>query len=160
MQSVRLMQREHTAAGTLYRSKRRAAINRIQYSKAPSLRNFPFASMLNAYMGYSLIRSELTKAIDYSNIMESAHSILRVADSDLKTFETRFDSMARHVRKIGIDTKYTAVEIAGAVKYLSMAGMNIETINKSIRPITNLALIGDNDVSYIARPGHEHHGRL
>ena len=82
MQSVRLMQREHTAAGTLYRSKRRAAINRIQYSKAPSLRNLPFASMLNAYMGYSLIRSELTKAIDYSNIMESAHSILRVADSD------------------------------------------------------------------------------
>lgn len=150
MQSVRLMQREHTAAGTLYRSKRRAAINRIQYSKAPSLRNLPFASMLNAYMGYSLIRSELTKAIDYSNIMESAHSILRVADSDLKTFETRFDSMARHVRKIGIDTKYTAVEIAGAVKYLSMADMNIETINKSIRPITNLALIGDNDVSYIA----------
>ena len=150
MQSVRLMQREHTAAGTLYRGKRRAAITRIQYSKAPSLRNLPFASMLNAYMGYSLIRSELTKAIDYSNIMESAHSILRVADSDLKTFETRFDSMARHVRKIGIDTKYTAVEIAGAVKYLSMAGMNIETINKSIRPITNLALIGDNDVSYIA----------
>ena len=150
MQSVRLMQREHTAAGTLYRSKRRAAINRIQYSKAPSLRNLPFASMLNAYMGYGLIRSELTKAIDYSNIMESAHSILRVADSDLKTFGTRFDSMARHVRKIGIDTKYTAVEIAGAVKYLSMAGMNIETINKSIRPITNLALIGDNDVSYIA----------
>ncbi|MCO7113865.1 hypothetical protein NIB75_18965 [Bacteroides uniformis] len=47
------MQREHTAAGTLYRSKRRAAINRIQYSKAPSLENLPFASMLNAYMGYS-----------------------------------------------------------------------------------------------------------
>ena len=150
MQSVRFMQREHTAAETLYRSKRRAAINRIQYSKAPSLNNLPFASMLNAYMGYSLIRSELTKAIDYSNIMESAHSILRVADADLKTFETRFDSMARHVRKIGIDTKFTAVEIAGAVKYLSMAGMNIETIHKSIRPITNLALIGDNDVSYIA----------
>ncbi len=150
MQSVRLMQREHTAAGTLYRSKRRAAINRIQYSKAPSLRNLPFASMFNAYMGYSLVRSELTKAIDYSNIMESAHSILRVADADLKTFETRFDEMARHVRKIGIDTKFTAVEIAGAVKYLSMAGMNIETIHKSIRPITNLALIGDNDVSYIA----------
>ena len=150
MQSVRLMQREHTAAGTLYRSKRRAAINRIQYSKAPSLRDLPFASMLNAYMGYSLVRSELTKAIDYSNIMESAHSILRVADADLKTFEKRFDEMARHVRKIGIDTKFTAVEIAGAVKYLSMAGMNIETIHKSIRSITNLALIGDNDVSYIA----------
>lgn len=150
VQSLRLMQRQETAAGTLYRSKRRAAINRIQYSKTPSLRNLPFASMLNAYMGYSLVRSELEKAVEYSNIMESAHSILRVADTDLKTFETRFDEMARHVRKIGIDTKYTAVEIAGAVKFLTMAGMNIETIHKSIRPITNLALIGDNDVSYIA----------
>lgn len=150
VQSLRLMQRQETAAGTLYRSKRRAAINRIQYSKAPSLRNLPLASMLNAYMGYSLVRSELEKAVEYSNIMESAHSILRVADTDLKTFERRFDEMARHVRKIGIDTKFTAVEIAGAVKYLSMAGMDIETIHKSIRPITNLALIGDNDVSYIA----------
>ena len=89
--------------------------------------------MLNAYMGYSLIRSELTKAIDYSNIMESAHSILRVADSDLKTFETRFDSMARHVRKIGIDTKYTAVEIAGAVKYLSMGGHEYRD-NQQVHP--------------------------
>ena len=114
MQSVRLMQREHTAAGTLYRSKRRAAINRIQYSKAPSLRNLPFASMLNAYMGYSLVRSELSDAVEYANIMKSARSILRVADMDLGSFETRFDNMARHVRKIGIDTKYTAVEIAGA----------------------------------------------
>ena len=150
IQAVRLMQREHTAAGTLYRSKRRAAINRIQYSKAPSLRNLPFASMLNAYMGYSLVRSELSDAVEYANIMKSARSILRVADMDLGSFETRFDDMARHVRKIGIDTKYTAVEIAGAVKFLSMAGMDIETIHKSIRPVTNLALIGDNDVSYIA----------
>lgn len=150
MQSVRMMQREQTAVGTLNRSKRRAAINRIQYSKAPSLRNLPFASMINAYMGYSLMRSELTKAIDYSNIMESAHSILRVADNDLSTFETRFDEMGRHVRRIGVDTKFTAMEIAGAVKYLSMAGMNIETINQAIRPITNLALIGDNNVAYIA----------
>lgn len=150
MQSVKMMQREQTAVGTLNRSKRRAAINRIQYSKAPSIRNLPFASMINAYMGYSMMRSELTKAIEYSNIMESAHSILRVADSDLSTFETRFEKMSRHVRRIGVDTKFTAMEIAGAVKFLSMAGMNIETINQSIRPITNLALIGDNDVSYIA----------
>lgn len=150
MQSIQMMQREQTAVNTLNRSKRRAAINRIQYSKAPSLRNLPFVSMLNAYMGYSLMRTELTKAIEYANIMESAHSILRVADDDLSTFETRFDKMARSVRKIGVDTKFTAVEIAGAVKFLSMAGMNIDTINKSIRPIVNLALIGDNDVSYIA----------
>ncbi|MCS3085443.1 hypothetical protein NXW09_29615 [Bacteroides ovatus] len=39
---VRLMQREHTCSRYALRSKRRAAINRIQYSKAPSLRNLPF----------------------------------------------------------------------------------------------------------------------
>lgn len=150
IQSIRAVQRKQTAAGTLYRSKRRAAINRIQYSKAPSLQNLPFASMFNAYMGYSLMRSELTKAIEYANVMESAHSILRVADSDLSTFEIRFDKMARHVRRVGVETKFTALEIGNAVKFLSMAGMNIDTISKSIRPITNLALIGDNDVSYIA----------
>ena len=144
------MRRQAAFEDSVYGSKRRAAINRIQYSKAPSLRNLPFASMLNAYMGYSLVRSELSDAIEYANIMKSARSILRVADMDLGSFETRFDNMARHVRKIGIDTKYTAVEIAGAVKFLSMAGMDIETIHKSIRPVTNLALIGDNNVSYIA----------
>jgi len=58
--------------------------------------------------------------------------------------------MAQNVRQIGIDTKFTAVEIAGATKYLAMAGMDIETINASMRPITNLALIGDNDVAQIA----------
>lgn len=150
VQAIRQMQAEQSAAGTLHRSKRRAAINRIQYSRAPSLRDLPFATMLNAYMGYSLLRSELAEAVEYANLMESARSILKVADDSLGTFESRFDQMARHVRKIGIDTKYTAVEVAGAVKYLAMAGMGIDTINQSIRPITNLALIGDNDVAYIA----------
>lgn len=149
-QAVRQVQMQQGAAGTLYRSKRRAAINRIQYSRAPSLRDLPFASMVSAYAGYSLFRSELTEAVEYANIIESARSILKVADDNLGTFGNRFDEMARHVRKIGIDTKYTAVEVAGAVKYLAMAGMGIETINQSIRPITDLALIGDNDVAYIA----------
>lgn len=62
--------------------------------------------MINAYMGY-LVRNELTKVIEYSNIMGSAHSILQVAGTDLKTFETRFDNKARRVRKIGIDIKYS-----------------------------------------------------
>ena len=108
------------------------------------------AGMLNAYMAYNFLRTQFTEAVEYSNIMQSAHSILRVADSDLATFEGRFDRMARYVRRIGVETKFTAIEVAGAVKFLSMAGMGIETINESIRPITNLALIGDNDISQIA----------
>ena len=135
---------------TIYGNMRRAAINRLQYSRTPSIRSLPMMQFFNAYMAYGLIKSEIGKALEYSNIMETAHSILRVADNDLSTFEGRFDKMAFRVRQIGVETKFTAVEIAGAVKYLSMAGMDIDTINKSIRPITNLALIGDNDVAQIA----------
>lgn len=149
-QAVASVRRQAAFNDSVYGSKRRAAINRIQYSKAPSWRNLPMAGMLNAYMAYSFLRTELTEAVEYANIMQSAHSILRVADSDLATFEGRFDRMARYVRRIGVETKFTAIEVAGAVKYLSMAGMGIETINESIRPITNLALIGDNDISQIA----------
>jgi TP901 family phage tail tape measure protein len=149
-QAVASVRRQAAFNDTVYGNKRRAAINRIQYSKAPSWRNLPMAGMLNAYMAYNFLRTELTEAVEYANIMQSAHSILRVADSDLATFEGRFDRMARYVRRIGVETKFTAIEVAGAVKYLSMAGMGIETINESIRPITNLALIGDNDISQIA----------
>lgn len=149
-QVVTSMRRQAAFEDSVYGSKRRAAINRIQYSKAPSWRNLPMAGMLNAYMAYNFLRTQFTEAVEYSNIMQSAHSILRVADSDLATFEGRFDRMARYVRRIGVETKFTAIEVAGAVKFLSMAGMGIETINESIRPITNLALIGDNDISQIA----------
>lgn len=131
-------------------ARQRGAINRLQYAKTPSLRNLPMAYMFNAYMGYSLLKSNLNEAVEYSNIMETAHSILRIADSDLSTFENRFDAMAKYVRQIGVETKFTAIEVAGAVKYLSMAGMGIGTITNSIRPITDLALIGDNDISTIA----------
>lgn len=150
VQRVRTLRQGSNVGDTIYNNRRRAAINRMQYSRTPSLRSLPMMQFFNAYMAYGLLRSEVTKAMEYSNIMESAHSILRVADKDLSTFESRFDQMATNVRKIGVETKFTAVEIAGAVKYLSMAGMDIDTINKSIRPITNLALIGDNDVSQIA----------
>lgn len=63
--------------------------------------------MFNAYMMYGFLRTELTKAIEYSNIMTSAQSILRVADSDLTTFESRFTKMAMYVRQIGVETKFT-----------------------------------------------------
>lgn len=148
--SVRNMQRQAAAGESAYGGKRRAAINRLQYSRRPSIRSLPLVNMFNAYMAYGFIKSELSSAVDYSNIMESARSILKVADSDLSTFETRFQQMSYNVRKIGVDTKFTALEIASAAKFLAMAGMDIATINASMRPISNLALIGDNDVGLIA----------
>lgn len=150
MNSVRNMQKQAAAGESAYGGKRRAAINRLQYSRRPSIRSLPLVNMFNAYMAYGFIKSELSSAVDYSNIMESARSILKVADSDLSTFETRFQQMSYNVRKIGVDTKFTALEIASAAKFLAMAGMDIATINASMRPISNLALIGDNDVGLIA----------
>lgn len=150
MNSVRNMQKQAAAGESAYGGKRRAAINRLQYSRRPSIRSLPLVNMFNAYMAYSFVKSELSSAVDYSNIMESARSILKVADSDLSTFETRFQQMSYNVRKIGVDTKFTALEIASAAKFLAMAGMDIATINASMRPISNLALIGDNDVGLIA----------
>ncbi|MFI3293618.1 MAG: phage tail tape measure protein, partial [Rikenellaceae bacterium] len=147
---VRQIQGQSKSKATYQTSKQKAAINRLQYMRGPSMSNLPMMQMFNAYAAYSLLTSELTKAVEYTNIMTSAQSILRVADSDLTTFEGRFSKMALYVRQIGVETKFTAMEVAGAVKYLSMAGMGVETINESIRPITNLALIGDNDVSQIA----------
>lgn len=149
-QAVTAVRQQQRAAMLGQTNKQRAAINRLQYVRTPSIRNLPMMHMLNAYAMYGMMRSQITQAVEYSNIMTSAQSILRVADNDLTTFENRFSKMALYVRKIGVETKFTAVEVAGAVKYLSMAGMGIETINESIRPITNLALIGDNDVSQIA----------
>lgn len=149
-ESVSYAQKQYLTRETLHGNKRRAAINRLQYSKAPSIRNLPVLSMFNAYMAYGFMKKQLTNAVEYANIMESARSILRVADGDLSSFEQRFDKMSRNVRQIGVDTKFTAVEIAGATRYLAMAGMNIDTINKAMRPITDLALIGDNDVAQVA----------
>lgn len=151
VQSIQEMQRRVNTSNALYGKKRRAAINRIQYSKAPSMRALPMiGGMMNAYMAYSFVKSELQGAMEYANTMESARSILRVADRDLSTFDTRFEQLGQNMRQIGIDTKFTAVQIASATKFLAMAGMDIATINASMRPITNLALIGDNDVGLIA----------
>lgn len=129
---------------------RKAAINRMQYSQLPTLRSIPFVGMFNAYMAYGAVKSNVADAIEYANIMTSAKSILKVADGDLSTFETRFQKMAQTVRQIGVETKFTSREIASATKFLSMAGMDMQTIQNSMRPIANLALIGDNDISQVA----------
>nr|DAJ88164.1 MAG TPA: minor tail protein [Caudoviricetes sp.] len=147
---VNNVRRQVSASEKIQGNKQRAAINRLQYSKAPSLRNMPFAGMFSGYMAYSFMKSELSSAVEYANIMESARSILRVADTDLSTFEYRFEKMSQNIRNIGVDTKFSALEVGAAAKFLAMAGMDILTINEAMRPIANLALIGDNDISLIA----------
>ena len=87
---------------------------------------------------------------EYENIMTTVRSILKATDSDMITFSDRFSQMQKNVRKVGVDTKFTTTEVAGAAKYLAMAGLNIEDINNSILPIANLATISDTPLDRIA----------
>ena len=120
-----------------------AAMNRLQYSSTPSWRNLPFAGMLNAYFMYSAVKNELGDAISFTHTVDAAKQVLLTTDTDLGTFAERFSSMMANVRKIGVDTKFTMVEMAKATQYMAQAGFNTDQINSAIRPISDLALIAD-----------------
>ena len=61
--AVRGVMRTDALYRTVQNSRQRAAINRLQYSRPPSLRNtLPFAYMLNGYMLYDTMRSQLIEA--------------------------------------------------------------------------------------------------
>jgi len=82
--------------------------------------------------------------------MTNVRNILRSTDKEAETFGDRFDNVSKRMRQIGLDTKYRNVEIAGAMKYLAMAGQDLEAIDKSMRPITSLAAISDVPLEQIA----------
>lgn len=104
---------------------------------------FPFPNMIGAAAIGMGVMSITKSAAEYENIMTTVRSILKVTDKDIATFDQRFESMSRNIRQVGVDTKFTTTEVAGAAKYLGMAGLTIEDINNSIKPIANLAIIGD-----------------
>lgn len=86
----------------------------------------------------------------YENTMTTVRSILKATDNDALTFNNRFSEMSQIVRNVGVDTKFTTTEVAGATKYLAMAGLGIKDINNSILPIANLATISDTPLDRIA----------
>lgn len=104
---------------------------------------FPFPNMIGAAAIGMGTMSIVKDAAEYENIMTTVQSILKATDKDTSTFDQRFSDMSKNIRKVGVDTKFTTTEVAGAAKYLGMAGLNIEDINNSIKPIANLAIIGD-----------------
>ena len=127
---------------------RGAAASRAGFSSP--LKGTPFGGLMGTLLAYSAISSNVVQAAEYDNLMTTAKSFLRVADEDLTTFEGRFGKLAKNVRQVGLETKFTATQVAGATKYLAMAGMDINTINQSIKSIADLALIGDEELSLIA----------
>lgn len=89
-----------------------------------------------------LMGDVISSATDYNNLITTTKNILKSHD-DRPNFNQRFMGMERIIRNVGIETKFTAPEVADASKFLAMAGFNLEDINKSIRPISDIALVGD-----------------
>lgn len=96
-----------------------------------------------------LIGNAFSDYVAYDNTMQTAKNILGSHDNGMG-FAQRFGDMAATVRSVGVQTKFTAPQVADAAKFLAMAGYNVETINKSIRPIADIALVGDTELGTTA----------
>ena len=99
----------------------------------------------------SAVSNSIHQSFEYENIMETARAILKNNSSGGGAgFNSDFREMEEIVREVGVKTKFTAPEVAGAAKYLAMAGLDVGTIKSSIRPVANVALAGDLDLATTA----------
>lgn len=96
----------------------------------------------------SAIGDSFTQAMEYQNTMRTTQAILKHGTDSYS--KSSFKNMESTVRDVGIKTKFSAPEVANAAKFLAMAGYDINAINASIRPIADLALIGDADLGETA----------
>lgn len=96
-----------------------------------------------------LVSDAFNDYVTYDNIMQTTKNILHAHDNGLG-FGGRFAQMARTVRNVGVETKFTAPEVADAAKFLAMAGYKLPDINQSIRPIADIALVGDTELGTTA----------
>lgn len=97
----------------------------------------------------SMMGNVVKEASEYNNLMQTTRNILQTHDKQ-PGFARRFNEMEHIVRNVGIETKFTAPQVADASKFLAMAGFDIDAINKSIRPISDIALVGDTDLGQTA----------
>lgn len=96
----------------------------------------------------SAIGDSFSQAMEYQNTMRTTQAILQHGTDSYS--KSSFKNMEATVRDVGVKTKFSAPEVADAAKFLAMAGYDIEAINASIRPIADLALIGDSDLGETA----------
>lgn len=100
--------------------------------------------------GLGVLMSKVMKdATEYNNLITTTRNILQAHDTR-DNFSQRFAGMERVIRNVGIETKFSAPEVADASKFLAMAGFKLEDITKSIRPIADIALVGDSELGETA----------
>lgn len=95
------------------------------------------------------VSNSFTQVAEYENLMKTVQAILKTNDGG-GDFSGRYRAMENEIRRVGRETKFTAPEVAGAARFMAMAGLGIEDINAATNPIANLALVGDNDMSTTA----------
>lgn len=95
------------------------------------------------------VTSVFRDASTYDNIAKTTKNILQTHDKGVG-FEGRFNEMNQLMRQVGVETKYTAPQVASAGKFLAMAGFNVDQIKHAIRPISDIALVGDTDLGETA----------
>lgn len=96
-----------------------------------------------------LVSSIIKNATEYDNLMQSTKNILQTHDKQ-GNFDKRFREMEAVVRKVGVETKFTAPEVADAAKFLAMAGLDIDAIKVSMPSIADIALVGDTQLGETA----------
>lgn len=96
----------------------------------------------------SAVGSSLSQAVEYQNTMKTAQAILQNGTTDYNKRD--FDNMTKTVRNVGKDTKFTAPDVANAARFMAMAGLHTNDITKAIRPVADVALIGDTDLGATA----------
>ena len=96
----------------------------------------------------SAVGSSLHQAIEYQNVMKTTNAILKNGTNNYS--DVAFKGMEQIVRQVGKGTKFTAPEVAHAAKFLAMAGYDIPEINAAIKPVSNIALIGDTNLGETA----------
>lgn len=94
--------------------------------------------------------SDIVKsATEYDNLIQTTKNILQTHDNRTD-FARRFTQMESVIRNVGVETKFTAPEVADASKFLAMAGLNVDAIMQAIRPIADIALVGDTQLGETA----------
>lgn len=96
-----------------------------------------------------MVSNIVDQAAEYDNLMKTVENILKSHDTK-GDFSSRFSSMTTTIRNVGMETKFKVTEVADAAKFLAMAGLNVEAISQAIRPIADIALVGDTELGETA----------
>ena len=96
----------------------------------------------------SAVGSSLSQAVQYQNTMKTAQAILQNGTNDYTARD--FNTMTHTVRNVGKETKFTAPDVANAARFMAMAGLHTKDITAAIRPVADVALIGDTDLGTTA----------